>query len=137
MKSQIGIAGENIRAPARQFQLHGEFIAAEPYGSGHINDTYCATFDQAGTRVRYIVQRINDNIFKKPAALMENIQRVTIHLHEKSAGEDDRSRRAPTLISSRDGQPFHRDAEGSYWRSYLFIEKARTYDAVQSPAQAF
>ena len=42
-----------------------------------------------------------------------------------------------SLIPSRDGQPFHRDDSGFYWRVYLFIEKARTYDAVQSPAQAF
>ena len=42
----------DIRAVARQFQIYGEFLSAEPYGSGHINDTYCAVFDQAGTSTR-------------------------------------------------------------------------------------
>jgi aminoglycoside phosphotransferase (APT) family kinase protein len=29
------------------------------------------------------------------------------------------------------------DAEGGYWRAYCFIEGARTFDAVESPQQAF
>jgi aminoglycoside phosphotransferase (APT) family kinase protein len=29
------------------------------------------------------------------------------------------------------------DADGSYWRTYRFIERARTYDAVESTEQAF
>jgi len=42
-------------------------------------------FDQAGTPVRYILQRINHNIFKNPVALMENVQRVTAHVAAKSS----------------------------------------------------
>ena len=76
----------DIRAVARRFQIHGEFLRAAPYGSGHINDTYRATFDQGGARVRYIFQRINHAVFKNPVALMENVQRVTAHLAHKSAG---------------------------------------------------
>ncbi len=128
---------DDIEAIAREFQIYGEFVTAEPYGSGHINDTYCATFDQAGPRVHYIIQRINHNIFKNPVALMENVQRVTAHLGAKSSREKDRSRRVLTLISARDGRPFHHDADGNYWRAYLFIERARTYDEVESPRQAF
>ena len=127
----------NVRAVAQQFQIYGEFRSAEPYGSGHINDTYCVVFGQAGTRVRYIFQRINHFVFKNPVALMENIARVTQHLGGKSAGAADQSRQALTLIPARNGAPFHQDEQGLYWRVYLFIELARTYDAVQSPAQAF
>ena len=127
----------DVGAVARQFAIHGDFVSAEPYGSGHINDTFCVLFDQAGTRVRYIFQRINHNIFKQPVALMENIQRVTTHLGRAVAAEPDASRRVLTLVPARDGQPCHRDANGYYWRVYFFIERARTYDAVQSPAQAF
>lgn len=128
---------QDVRTVARSFQIHGEFMDAVPYGSGHINDTYCVTFDQGGTPVRYILQRINHTIFKNPAALMENIQRVTAHLGQKGNGQPDMSRRVLTLIAARDGMPFHRDSEGHCWRAYIFIEKARTYDAVESPKQAF
>lgn len=127
----------DLRAIARQFQIRGEFIAAEPYGGGHINDTYRVAFDQSGARVRYIFQRINHHVFKNPAALMENIQRVTRHLGQKSTDEHDQSRRVLTLISTRDDHSFHCDGEGNRWRAYFFVEKARTYDAVESPRQAF
>ncbi|HEY4414670.1 MAG TPA: aminoglycoside phosphotransferase family protein [Verrucomicrobiae bacterium] len=127
----------DVRAVAGQFQLAGDFVSAEPYGSGHINDTYCVVFDQAGTHTRYIFQRINHAIFKNPVALMENVARVTTHLGQKIAGEPDASRRRLTLIPARDGQPYHRDADGNHWRVYLFVEKARTFDAVESTAQAW
>jgi Ser/Thr protein kinase RdoA (MazF antagonist) len=127
----------DVRAIAREFQIPGEFLSAEPYGSGHINDTYCVAVKEGGSRVRYIFQRINHNIFKNPVALMENIQRVTAHLGKKAAGERDASRRGLTLIPARDGLSFHRDADGNYWRVYVFIERARTYDAVENTGQAF
>jgi hypothetical protein len=127
----------DVRAVARHFQITGEFLEAAPYGSGHINDTYCAVFDQGGTRVRYIFQRVNHNIFKNPVALMENVQRVTTHLAGKVAGQPEANRRVLTLIPARDGKAFYRDAEGNHWRVYVFVEKARTFDAVESAEQAF
>jgi hypothetical protein len=127
----------DLGAVARRFQIPGEFLKAEPYGSGHINDTYCAVFDQAGTPVRYILQRINHRVFRNPVMLMENIQRVTSHVAAKLAGSSEFSRRVLTLIPSFDERPWFCDAEGNHWRVYLFIEKARTYDAVESPRQAF
>jgi hypothetical protein len=127
----------DVRAVARQFQICGQFRSAEPYGSGHINDTYCAVFDQAGTTTRYILQRINHGIFRQPMALMENIQRVTVHVAAKMHNEPDCSRRVLTLIPARSGLCYYHDEQGNYWRTYLFIERARSYDAVESPRQAF
>jgi len=124
-------------AVARHFQISGEFIGATSYGSGHINDSYCAVFHEAGVPVRYLLQRINHGIFKNPAALMENIQRVTKHLAAQMADEPDRERRVLTLIPARDGRAWHVDGEGNHWRAYRFIENARTYDAVESTGQAF
>lgn len=127
----------DLRTVARHFDIAGDFLSAEPYGSGHINDTYCVVYDQAGTRVRYIFQRLNHVIFKNPPALMDNVARVTTHLGAKISGEAEASRRVLTLVPARDERSFFCDAAGNYWRVYLFIEKARTYDAVESPAQAF
>jgi len=121
----------------RQFRIDGELSAIAAYGSGHINDTYCAVFDQCGSAVRFILQRINTAIFKQPLALMENIQRVTAHLAAKLAGVPDRVRRVLTLVSARNGRAWYEDTEGGVWRVYRFIESARAYDAVESPQQAF
>jgi hypothetical protein len=132
------MSNQNLAAAvAHQFQIDGEFSCAAPYGSGHINDTYCAVFHQASAPMRFILQRLNTSIFRNPVALMENIQRVTSHLAAQLSGEPGRGRRVLTLIPSRDGHPWHVDAEGGYWRTYRFIEGARAYDAVESTGQAY
>jgi hypothetical protein len=127
----------DVRAVAGQFQLRGEFVSGAAYGTGHINDTYCVVFDEGGKRVRYVAQRINHRIFTHPPSLMQNVQRVTAHLGKKSAGQPDRGRRVLTLIPTHDGEAFYCDSEGNHWRVYIFIEGARTFDAVESPQQAF
>jgi Ser/Thr protein kinase RdoA (MazF antagonist) len=68
---------------------------------------------------------------------MENIQRVTAHLGARMADDPDRLRRVLTLVPIRSGGVLHTDAGGNYWRAYHFIAKAKTYDAVRSPDQAF
>jgi len=94
--------------------------------------------EQAGQPVRYILQRINERIFKNVPALMENIERVTWHANRAAAlAKPVDSRRALTLVHSREGAAWHRDAHGSFWRCYLFIAKARTYDVVENPRQAY
>ncbi len=40
----------DLREISALFEMSADFVHALPYGSGHINDTYCARFDQAGDR---------------------------------------------------------------------------------------
>jgi aminoglycoside phosphotransferase (APT) family kinase protein len=65
------------------------------------------------------------------------VERVTAHLATIVADEPDWRRRALRLIPARDGRGWHVDAAGNHWRAYRFIERARTYDAVESTEQAF
>jgi Ser/Thr protein kinase RdoA (MazF antagonist) len=120
-----------------KFLIPGDFRSAEPYGSGHINDTYVATFDQSGTTVRYIFQRINQHVFPDPGKLMENVERVCAHAQGKlkAAENPEASRYSLTLIPTRTGGNWH--VEGpDHWRCYPFIEKAQTYDAIETLEQA-
>lgn len=125
------------QAAARAFDIPGSLEAAVPYGSGHINDTYCATFRSNGSSARFILQRINTAIFKNPQALMENIGRVTRHLGQKAVGDANIDRRVLALIPVRSGEVLHVDASGGCWRMYDFVENADSFDKVQSPRQAF
>ncbi len=118
-----------------QFAIDGEFYGAEPWGNGHINDTYCATYRHGGTLSRYIHQRVNLNVFRRPVEMMDNIVRVTSHLRAKHNGNP--SRHALTVIPARDGRPYCVDPEGGFWRTFRCIEGARSYETVQSPAQAY
>ena len=123
----------------RAFPISGRFLGGVPHGNGHINDTFLVTFAQAGDRpARYILQRINHRIFKDVPALMENIDRVTSHAARRAVeiGGADAAWRALTLIRARDGRPWHRDSSGGWWRCYVFVEGARTYDLIETPRQA-
>lgn len=121
------------------FDIRADFVHAHSYGSGHINDTYCAWFDHSGQRGRYIVQRINHNVFKQPLLLMENIDRVTRHALKtlQQAGNKEAYRRTLTCIPSLDGKPFAQDEAGNTWRIYPFIERARGYDELETNEQAY
>ena len=127
----------HLRRVMEQFPAWGDFAGADPYGSGHINDTYRVTANLAGTPIHYLLQRINHAIFARPDRVMENIVRVTEHVQRKVAGPPDASRRGLTVLLARDGTPCARDEEGNWWRLYLFIEGARTYDIAESELQAF
>jgi hypothetical protein len=134
----LGVEGKyDIRSIARRFDIFGEFQGAEPYGSGNINDTFRATYYQGGTTIHYLHQRINHDIFKNPVGLMENVVRVTRHIRGKLNGLVGASRKSLTLVPTFDGSTYHRDDAGNYWRTYVFIEGARTYDAVVTPQQAY
>ncbi len=132
-------SAEQLRNVVAGFQAWGDFVDAVPYGSGHINDTYQVSVRLAGTPAHYLLQRINHEIFKQPDRVMENILRVTEHLRGQlaRAGSADASRQTLTVVPSRDGKPYVRDAEGNWWRLYLFIELARTYDVIETDSQAF
>ena len=124
---------------SRQFQIYGEILHAETCKIGHINETYSATYDQGGTRVRYIHQKINTTVFKKPVELMENVMRVTAHVRKKleAGGARDITRRALVIVPTREGKSFHRNGNSECWRTFVFVEGVQTFEAVQSPAQAF
>ena len=123
---------------SRQFQIYGQILHAETCKIGHINETYSATYDQGGTRVRYIHQKINQSVFKDPPRVMQNVERVTSHLRKKLQALQvrDLTRRCLTIVPTRDGRSYYRDRAGEYWRTFVFIEGIQTFESVQSPAQA-
>jgi len=129
---------QDMRQVNRLFDMRADFVDAQPYGSGHINDTWCAWYDQAGQRLRYIHQRINTTVFRDPVALMENIHRVTSHALERLLEENhpEARRRTLTVIPAATSLPYAIDADGNYWRTYPFIERALGYDELRTNLQA-
>ena len=119
-----------IKDVIAQFDL--EFKVA-PYGNGHINDTYVADCEP-----RYILQRINSNVFKKPEEVMENIAAVCDFLREKIAAEGgDPDRETLSLIRTRDGKNYYKASDEDYFRVYKFIEDAYSVDIPETPAQFY
>lgn len=96
-----------------RFQIEGQAIRCERYGSGHINETYLLETSSK----RYILQKINHHIFKDVPALMKNIEAVSNHLQNKGFDE----RHNLTLIASKQNTSFVQDENGNYWRMYAFV----------------
>lgn len=116
------------------FAINGEFISCEPYGSGLINRTYVAVYNEGGKRVRYIVQRINTNLFKNVDGLMNNIKIVTeFNRAEIVKRGGDPNRESLTLVPTENGGTYFRTEEGDCYRVYVFIENAKGYDVVEKP----
>lgn len=97
--------------------------SVESYGNGHINSTYLVTTD-AG---RYMLQRINNSIFKDVDGLMRNVAAVTEYLAER----DPDPRHVLRPIRTKDGE-LYAVADGGYWRMYNFIEDSICLEAAQS-----
>ena len=118
-----------------KFAIEGTLTEAVPYGSGHINDTVrltCAL--ENGEQKRYILQRMNDGIFKNPVELMENVMNVTSFLRKKIVERGgDPERETLNVIRTVDGDNFLKDEDGDFWRMYIFIENATSFDMVRTP----
>lgn len=123
----------------RNFAFEGSFVEAVPYGSGHINDTYAAYFKRPNGKMhRYILQKINHKIFKDPPSLMKNIESITEHLRKKiTASGGDPERETLNIIPTTSGRSFYVSETGEYWRGYVFIENAKTYDIVENPTHFY
>lgn len=124
-----------LKEAIANFNYFGRLKACEPFGSGHINDTYRLTFEIGDMGDVYVIlQRMNREIFKKPVELMENIVGVTSHLRKKiiKAGGDP-ERETLNVILAKDGKAYYVDSMGEYWRSFKYITEATSYDLVEKP----
>lgn len=128
----------DLKSVVLNFKIEGDVVEIVPYGSGHINDTYRSTI-QTGNGIRHFIhQRINQRVFKNPEQLMENIERVTLHMQSRiDAAGGDPNRNTLNLVPAVDGKFFYKDQADNYWRTYVFIGGARTYDVVHSLDQVF
>lgn len=118
---------------AEKFQIDGMIEQIKPYGNGHINDTYLLTCHSNAKQKNYILQRMNHEVFKDPKGLMENIIGVTTFLQKKireNGGNPERE--SLTVVCTQSRESYCRLDDGTYWRMYLFIEDATSYDAVEN-----
>ncbi|MEZ4825350.1 MAG: phosphotransferase [Bacteroidia bacterium] len=128
-----------LRHVLSHFVIYGDFVSARPFGSGHIHDTWLVEFSQAGIPVRYILQRVNHEVFTQTRMVCDNIAKVCEHLRKRLVRHrmPDISRRCMTVIPSADDQSHYCDPEGNFWRVFLFIENTLAVDQVETPAQAY
>lgn len=116
---------------ANKFNLPCEISSVSPIGNGHINDTFLISV--VSSEEKFVLQRINHTIFKSPENLIENIERVILHLRKKiSASNGDPTRETLTFMPVRCENSQYKymyiAPEGEYYRVYRYIKDTVTYN---------
>ena len=128
----------NARNICEEFKIEGRVVSISPYGNGHINDTYLVITDVSGSEKKYILQRINKNVFKQPDLLMANMAAVTKYLSGKiSEANGDPMRETLNIIKTTKNDDCFVDAEGEYWRMLVYVVDNKCYDRVETPEQFY
>lgn len=126
-----------VSESAKNFEFLGDIIDIVPFGSGHINDTFCVTTTNTAG-ISYLLQRINHHIFADVAGLMYNIQLVENHLKRKLPADKQAlaDQYVLSIIPTKEEKLFFQDADGDYWRMFVLIRNTKSYDIVETPQQA-
>ncbi|MBR5888725.1 MAG: aminoglycoside phosphotransferase family protein [Akkermansia sp.] len=135
-----GPVAERIARIGDQFAVNGDFLYGEELRNGHINTTYRACYrSEDGQEDRYILQRINEYVFKDPAQVMRNVEKVTRHITWKLLRRRrDAAGQTLNLFPARGGRNYIvLPEEGGMWRCYNNIEGTHTYDVVENTRQAY
>ena len=108
----------NLSFLANRFAVKGDIISIAPFGEGHINTTYLVKTNDE----QYILQKINDSIFKDVDMLMNNIQQVTSFIRSKG-------KETINIIPTKDGKLFVKTEDG-YFRMMEFAKNTICYQKV-------
>lgn len=114
------------------FATEGRIAEVKPLGNGLINDTFLVVTE--GENLDYVLQRINNAIFRDVEGMQRNIEAVTGHLRMKLAakGVGDIDRRVLRFIPDKTtGKTFYFDGN-DYWRVSVFIPRTVTVQEVNA-----
>lgn len=125
----------NVLDIIKQFPDFGKINGYKPITDGHINDTYVVEYLlDDGAVAKYLLQRINTNVFKKPVELMENVMGVTAHLRNKIiAVGGDPMRETLTVYPAKDGKNYVMSDDGGCWRLYNFVDDTYSINELTNP----
>jgi N-acetylhexosamine 1-kinase len=99
------------------FAIDSKAIYCKPFGNGHINKTYEVKTEKGG---HYILQQVNDNIFKDVDMLMRNINYVSSYLIERGF-------ESLQLIKTIDDKLYYKE-KGHFFRVYIFSPNSTHFE---------
>lgn len=116
-----------------KYNIEGKLIDIKKNTSGNINKTYVVTFDLGNNKKKkYLIQKINTNVFSEPYRLMKNIEGVTAFLKKQMIKEGDKKHQVLEVVKTKDGKLLcyvtNESDTREYYRIYEYIENAISYD---------
>jgi thiamine kinase-like enzyme len=126
------MASFNLKDIFLRFGTNSTFLTGEACGSGHIHDTFRIVTAE-GNNDDYLLQRINDNVFRNVPHLQENIERVTQHIRNKLSEipGSDLKRECLQLVFTKEGKSWI-NYEGNFWRMFLYIPNHKSYNTIDN-----
>ena len=133
---------EKLYTIAQQF-AHPESVEhVQSYGAGNVNDTYLVTVATAAANQpprRFVMQRVNTNVFHQPELILLNMQTFLGHM-ERQRGQEPMVEgtrwEMPQIISTTTNQGYYLDQGGAFWRAISLIERAKTYPQIRDATHA-
>ncbi|MBE5745818.1 MAG: mucin desulfatase [Clostridiales bacterium] len=120
---------ETILKLCKNFNLNGKLIKYNTFPSGHINTTYLVNLEINGENQEFVLQQINNTVFKKPDEVMLNISNVTNHIKNKLLSNNKSiERKVLDFLKTLDNKYYYKDEDGKFWRMYKFVNNSTTFD---------
>lgn len=121
-----------IREIARNFKIVGNLVAVEENAQGNINSTYMLTYETDAVTMKYLLQKINSNVFKEPYLVMRNIGLVSKHIKQKLATMPESGYKTLSYVPTVSDEPMYtyinEAGEKEYYRVYEYIDDCISYN---------
>lgn len=99
------------------FILDSKPISCKPFGNGHINKTFEVRTEKGG---HYILQQVNNSVFKDIEMLMKNINYVSSYLISKGF-------ESLQLVKTTTGKLYHKE-NNMFFRVYIFSPNSTFFE---------
>ncbi|GAA3611540.1 phosphotransferase [Flavivirga amylovorans] len=127
---------EELKSVFNQFEHKNEFESYVELASGHINDTYLIKTDE---KPYYVLQRINDGVFKDVPGLINNKISISDHIKDKLSHlpKETLNRRVLSFVKTKTGDKFYKADTNSYWNMTIFIDDSVTFETINNEKVAY
>jgi Ser/Thr protein kinase RdoA (MazF antagonist) len=122
------VTATDIRLVLAAFSVDPDVAEVEAINAGHINKTFKVVTASAS----FILQRINNSVFKEPEVIASNLEYTRRYLSEQHP-----EYLFISPLPAMSGKTMHYDGDGFPWRLYPFIENTFTVNDVQNVDQAY
>ena len=116
-----------MNAILESFGLNPIDFIVERIGTGHIHDTYRLTGEK-----KFILQRVNKNVFKEPDIIASNLRFASDYL-KKNFPDYSFLSGIPSITNT----DMVYDVDGFPWRLFHYLANTITFDKIETSAEAF
>ena len=126
---------EKIKNIAKEFKFKGNIKAIEENNQGNINKSYILTYEDNNDIHKYLLQKINSNVFTEPYLVMKNIELVTNHIKKKLKKNNDTIHKTLNIIKTVNDENLftyiNSEGEKEYYRAFDYIDNCFSYDSLK------